>query len=262
MARYPRKQAKRARKGAKKPYRRAGRKMAKPSLVKTIKKIMAKDIETKTVVFNSSVTAFNQQINATGDCLRLMPQITNGTAENQKIGNVIKLQSLNVRGVLTFTLSQATAANTRIGVRMLILRPKKYNEWNVGALDFGTNYTKLLEGTTTGFQGLVSQFNTPVNHDYFSVVMDKKFYMSQTLINANNLASTDLTNTTKFVNFNVPYTRNKKLIYDQDDSVSESTNFPYFMVLGYTKLDGSAADLPATAYLTFQYSATAKFEDA
>jgi len=264
MARYIRKGAKRMRKGLKKP-RRAGRKTARPSLVKTIKKIIAKDVETKTVVFNSNATAFNQQINSAGDCLRLMPAIANGTAENQKIGNVIKLQSLNIRGVLTFTLGQTTAPNTRIGVRMWILRPKKFNDWNAGSLDFGTSgYTKLLEGTNLGFQGLVSQFNAPVNHDYFSVVMDKRFYMSQSTQQSGiaTPGQPNITNTTKFVNFVVPYSRNKKLIYDQDASVDEATNYPYFMVLGYCKLDGSAADAPGASYLTFQYCATAKYEDA
>jgi len=251
------KRAMRARAG-----RKTGKRSGKPSkaFVRKVQKIIHKDVETKTVVFNSNVTAFNQQIDSTGDCLRLMPQIANGTAENQKIGNVIRLQSLNIRGVLTFTQAQASAANTRIGVRLLVLRAKRFGDWNAAATDFATNYTKLLEGTTTGFQGLVSQYNTPPNHDYFSVVMDKRMYMSQSLQNVAGITYDNI-NTTKFVNFNVPYSR-RNVIYDQDFSATEPTNYPYFMVLGYTKLDGWSADLPAISYLTFQYTATAKFEDA
>jgi len=232
--------------------------------VNSVKKIIAKDVETKTNVFTSNVTAFNQQINSSGDCLRLMPAIANGTAENQKIGNNIKLQSLNIRGVLTFTLGQTVADNVRIGVRLMVLRPKKYNDWNAGSLDFNTNYTKLLEGTTTGFQGTLQQFNTPTNNDYFSVVMDRRFYMSQS-VQQSGVATPGqsyISETTKFVNFKVPYTTNKKLIYDQDSSLDESTNFPYFMILGYTKLSGASADATGTSYLTFQYTATAKYEDA
>jgi len=242
--------------------RKTGKRSGKPSkaFVRKVQKIIHKDVETKTVVFPSNVTSFNQQIDSTGDCLRLMPQIANGTAENQKIGNVIRLQSLNIRGVLTFTQAQATAANTRIGVRLMILKSKRHGDWNAAALDFATNYTKLLEGTTTGFLGTVAQFNTPPNHDYFSVVMDKRMYMSQSLQNVAGITYDNI-NTTKFVNFNVPYSR-RNVIYDQDFSGTEPTNYPYFMVVGYTKLDGSAADLPATSYLTFQYTSTAKFEDA
>jgi len=248
---------------SKRSMRRRGKRNPKKiskSFAKKVQSIIHKDQETKTVVFSSNTTSFNQQIDSTGDCLRLMPAIANGTAENQKIGNVIRLQSLNIRGVLTFTQAQATSANTRIGVRLMVLKAKRYGDWNAGAIDFATNYTKLLEGTTTGFQGLVSQFNTPPNHDYFSVVMDKRFYMSQSLQNVAGITYDNI-NTTKFVNFNVPYSR-RNVLYDQDFSATEPTNYPYFMVLGYTKLDGSAADLPATSYLTFQYTATAKYEDA
>lgn len=242
--------------------RKAAKRSGKPSkaFVRKVQKIIHKDVETKVVTFNSNVTAFNQQINSTGDCLRLMPQIANGTAENQKIGNVIRLQSLNIRGVLTFTLGQTTAPTTRIGVRMLILKAKRYGDWNAAATDFGTNYTKLIEGSTLGFQGELSQFNSPINHDYFSVVADKRFYMSQSLQTAST-AVADNRFTTKFVNINVPYSR-RNVVYDQDLSATEPVNYPYFMVLGYTKLDGAASDAAGTTYLTFQYCATAKFEDA
>lgn len=229
------------------------------SFVKKVQRIIHKDTETKVVVYSSNATAFNQQINSTGDALRLMPQIANGTAENQKIGNVIRLQSLNIRGVLTFAY-QTSSPNTRIGVRLLVLKAKRFSDWNQAATDLATNYTRLLEGSTAGFTGLVSDFNTPINHDYFSVVKDKRFYISQSL---QSVATTvnDTVNTTKFINFNVPYSR-RNVVYDQDFSATEPINYPYFMCLGYCKLDGSAADLPATTYLTLQYTATAKYEDA
>lgn len=238
------------------------RNYSKPSakFIKSVKKIIAKDVETKTSIFTSNVTAFNQQIATTGDCLRLMPQIGQGIAENQRIANKIKLQSLNIRGVLTFTLGQTSADNTRIGVRLMILRAKKFGDWNAAATDFNTNYTRLLEGIPTGFQGTLQQYNTPYNPDYFSCVMDKRMYMSLSYSNVTTLTN-DTVNTTKFVNFKVPYTKNKTVIYDEDTS-TEPVNFPYFMVLGYTKLSGALADSNLTTYLTFQYTATAHYEDA
>lgn len=242
--------------------RKATKRSNKPSkaFVRKVQKIIHKDVETKTTVFSSNVTAYNQQLSTTGDCLRLIPAISNGTAENQKIGNVIRLQSLNLRGVLTFFQGQTTSNNTRIGVRMMILKAKRFGDWNAAATDFATNYTKLLEGVSTGFQGELSQFNTPINHDYFSVVMDKRIYMSQSLQSASTLVY-DNRFTTKFVNLNVPYSR-RNIHYDQDNSATEPVDYPYFMLLGYTKLDGSAADAPGASYLTFQYTTTAKFEDA
>lgn len=241
--------------------RRVRKQSSKPSkaFVKKVQRIIHADTETKTVVFTSSATAFNQQINSAGDALRLMPQIANGTAENQKIGNVIRLQSLNVRGVLTFAY-QTAAINTRIGVRLLVLRSKRFKDWNQAAIDLGTNYTRLLEGSTAGATGLVADFNTPINNDYFSVLKDKRFYMSQSNQTVGTTVN-DTMNTTKFINFNVPYSR-RKITYDQDFSANEPIDYPMFMCLFYCKLDGSAADLPATSYLTLQYVSTAKYEDA
>jgi len=269
MAKYPgkrygRKGGRRVRKSTKPNIKRAIRSAKDKMFAKKVQRVISKDTETKVVVFSSAPTAYNQPINATGDCLRLMPQIFNGTAENQKLGNVIRLQSLNVRGVLTFTQAQASASNTRIGVRLLILKAKRFSDWNAAAIDFNTNYTKLLEGSLTGFTGNVSDFNTPINHDYFSVVMDKRMYMSQSLISANAAlanSTSDNINTTKFINFNVPYSR-RNVKYDQDFSTGEPIDYPYFMCVGYCKLDGASPDAPGTTYLTMQYTATAKFEDA
>lgn len=262
----------RKRRGARKPLMRKSTKGGKRStkaskaFVRKVQKIIHKDVETKIVVYNSNVTAFNQSINSTGDCLRLMPQISIGGNQSQRIGNTIKLQSLKIRGVLTFAVPQALAVNCRIGVRMMILRPKAYKDWVAGANAFGVgsgnaSYTKLLENPTlaSGFNGSLQDFNNPTNSDCFSVVVDKRFYMSMSY--TGTLGHTpEMFNTTKFVNLEVPYCRNKTLLYD--DSSSEPNQFPYFMVLGFCKLDGSVFDSSVTTNLTFQYNATARYEDA
>ena len=140
------------------------------------------------------------------------------------------------------------------------MRSKRFKDWNQAAIDLGTNYTRLLEGSTAGATGLVADFNTPINNDYFSVLKDKRFYMSQSNQTVGTTVN-DTMNTTKFINFNVPYSR-RKITYDQDFSANEPIDYPMFMCLFYCKLDGSAADLPATSYLTLQYVSTAKYEDA
>lgn len=242
-------------KGKARSTRRAGKKM---SFAKRVQKVVAKDIETKVVNFSSNVTAFNQQIQTSGDCLRLMPQVAAGTGQNQRIGASIKLQGLKLRGVMTFTLGQTVATNTRIGVRLMIVKAKRFGDWNAALTDFGTNYTRLLEGSATGFTGLVTDFNTPINKDYFTVVADKRMYMSLSV----GTSTIDNINTTKFVNMNIPYSRRKVEFDDSLGTTTESINYPYFMLVGYTKLDGSVADATLTTYLTFQWNTTAYYEDA
>jgi len=189
--------------------------------------------------------------------MQLMPNILNGTSNSTKIGNQIRLKSLRVRGVLTCTISQTTANNTRFGVRLLILRAKRFSDYLQTTTDFATNYTRLLEGTNTGFLGSLAQFNTPINKDYFSVVMEKKYYITL----SQGASTAEMFNTTKFINFTVPYSK-RLLNYDENFDSDTPVNYPYVMLMGYTKLTGDAADGDGTTYMNFQYTSTASYEDA
>jgi len=241
-------------------------KSSKPSkaLTNAVQKIISKNVETKRSLYSSSVTSFNQGMNQSGDCLRLLPDITVSGNSFGRVGNVIRLQSLRVRGVLTFALTQTQPANVRIGVRMLIIRTKAFADWTQAAVAFGSSsgagsYTRLLEGGISGYLGSVMDFNTPVNTDAFSVVSDKRFYMSQSVVGSGG-HTTETWNTTKIVNFDVPYCRNKILHYD--DNAAQPADFQYFMLLGYSKLDGTVYDSNAITNLTFQYTTDCKYEDA
>lgn len=251
----------------KRPMAKRGRKLrkmfkkyvAKPSksFVRKVKRIVDKQTETKVCVFQSNPTAFNQMISTSGDCLRLIPQVSPGTGQNQRIGAEIKAKSLHIRGVLTMTLGQTVAANTRFGVRMMILRAKRFADWQQTQADFATSYSRLLEGSVQGMNGDLANWNCPTNKEYFSVIKDKRFIFTI----GQGSTTNEVFNAVKYYSFNIPYSK-KILRYDNDYSTTDPVNYGYVMVLGYTKLDGSVPDLAATTYLTNQYTTTLKFEDA
>jgi len=241
-------------------------KSSKPtkSFAQKVQRIISKNIETKTVVFNSNTTAYNAPLNAAGDCLRLLPDVGNSVNMIGKIGNEIRMQSLNLRGVLTLGLKQTTDNNVRIGVRISIIRSKRHNDWNLAATDFGnTAGSRLLEGGLTTNLGTVPQFTTPINRDYYSVVYDKRFYMSQSLqAVGTTMASTVYT--TKFVNIKIPYSR-RTLKFDENNSGNQPVNYPYFMLINYCKLDGTSDTIPPAAgesLVSLQYTTVLKYEDA
>lgn len=249
--------------------RRIRQKVTGPSksFAKKVQKVISKNVETKTVVHQSNVTAYNAALNATGDCLRIIPPISNAVTGSALIGNEVRMQSLNLRGTLTFALSQTTANKTRIGVRLTILRAKRFEDWNAAAIDFGTNFGRLLDVPPTILSGqnlgTLTAFNTPINRDYFSVVSDKRYYMSQSLQAVGTTVNSTVY-TTKFVNMNIPYSR-RKVTYDQNFSANEAVNYPYFMLLNWCMLDGSSDVTPpgsGDTSLTFQYVTTMKYEDA
>ena len=220
----------------------------------------AKKVESKIAIFRSNTTAFNQQINAAGDVLRILPTVSQGINNNQRIGTEIKVTKLNVRGVITMTFPQATANNARFGIRLTVLRAKAYNDWQLAATAFGTDYIKLLEGQTLGNQGTLLDFNTPINFDAFTVVKDMRLKMTQGIAPTATGSSSDAFSSTAMINFDVPCT--KKLHYDEQSDVDDPNDFPYFMLINYTKLDGSAVDAAGTTYLTLQYVSTLRYDDA
>lgn len=82
---YP-KRRKYARKGARKGYRA---KRAKPSktFVKKVQKIIHDDVETKQAYHIMAPTNFNSGIDNTGDVIRVLPNISQGTDVSNRIGN-------------------------------------------------------------------------------------------------------------------------------------------------------------------------------
>lgn len=227
------------------------------SMVSLIKKVIDSQTETKTATFYSNVTAFNQQVNSSGDCLRLIPQVPVGTGQGARVGNEIKAKRLHIRGVLTVTLGQTSVANLRLGVRMMIFRCKRFEDWQQTQTDFATSYTRLLEGSVNGLNGDLANWNAPPNRDYFSVVKDKRFVLTM----GQGATTNEVFNAVRHYSFSIPYSK-KTIKYDENYSSTDPVNYAYVMVLGYTKLDGSLPDLSATTYLTNQYVTTLTYEDA
>ena len=115
-----------ARKNVRRPRRRVPRKSAKPSraFVKKVQKVIHKDAETKEAFTAFPITAFNSGINAAGDICQVLPNIAQFYTEGSRIGAEIRAQSLKLKGHMILSTSNASLANTRIAVRMMIVQPK------------------------------------------------------------------------------------------------------------------------------------------
>jgi len=240
---------------------RSGKYTLSRPMRKAVEAIIHKDNETKYVIFSNSYTSYNAMVNAS-EALRIMPDILNGTAGNQKIGNKIRLQRLSLRAVLTMQLNQTTANNSRFGVRLTCLRLKKFDDWNSANTDLASNYTKLLEGNLNGMDGSVVAFNTPLNLDYVTKVFDKKFIMTLPVVGTGLQVQDAPINSTRFVNNDIPYSR-RFVEYDENNSSSQPVDYPYFLLVSYCKLDGTGS-APATgeSLLQMQYTIKCEFEDA
>lgn len=234
--------------------------LARP-IRKAVEALIHKEAETKIKIFSSNYTSYNAMVNG-AEALRLFPQITNGTGGDQKIGNRIRLQRLSFRGVLSLTLNQTTSNNSRFGVRLTIMRLKKFDDWQAANTDLTTNYNKLLEGNLNGMDGTTVAFNTPLNLDYCTKVIDKKYYMTMPVVAAASQVMDAPVQSTRLINFEIPHSR-RFVEFDENNSSTDPVDYPYFALISYCKLDGTAL-APGTGetIVQMQYTIKCEFEDA
>lgn len=255
---------------AKKTVKKAIKTNSNRIFEKKVLKVIHKQAENKEAWHTSgtSLIKFNSGINATGDYQRLVPFISQGTADNQRIGDQIRAQSMNLKGYIKFDVSLDPALslnNVAVGVRMMVLSLKNNLSW-ASLSSSATPLTNLLKkgGTTVGFTGLINDLMAPINTDLFTVHYNKVIYMNQSYVAYSTLAgyySSDVKDLVRFFNIKIKC-KNKLLKYDSGtDSGTLPTNFSPFLICGYSFLNGAGGDVVSTQ-LGLQYQTIFRYEDA
>lgn len=218
----------------------------------------------------NSLSKFNSGIDSVGDLIQVLPGISQGVAENQRIGNQIRAKNLNIKGYLKLDVNDINDSTKlpNIVARMMVVTMKTapcFTEAQGQAPKVGTLLKK--GGTTTAFSGILSDIYAPINRDVFTVHYDQKFYLNQSYVNAtgpsppSTIISQDVSKTVKFFNINIKC-KNRVLKYDEDVAGDIlPSNFGPFLLLGYSYLDGSSPDVLSTP-LGLQFDSTFNYEDA
>lgn len=258
----------------KSPMRKRKIKRTKVSknLKKAIKKVISEQTETKQAFTTSGNTLikFNSNIDSVGDLVQILPGISSGTGENQRIGNQIRSQSLNIKGFIKLDLNEIPDSTKlpNVMVRMMVVSMKTAGSFIDAQAQSPKIGTLLKKGaTTTAFSGLLQDLYAPINTDVFTVHYDKRFNLSQSYINSQGASppstffAQDISNTVKFFNIKVKC-KNRLLKFDEDvGSDILPSNFAPFILLGYSYLDGSSADALDTK-VGLCYDSILNFEDA
>lgn len=251
------------------------------SFEKRVKAIISKQVETKHAFTTLGITAFNSGISVSADCIQIVPNLSNGTADNQRIGDQVRFQRLQIKGHM---LNQPTSSSSgvsgtqpsnisRIAVRMMVVSPKTFPQFQGASINAATWLASLLKkgGTTTAFTGTISDLYAPINTDYITKYYDKVVYLPIPSVNyltapggsgapVDNTISYDVSTSCKFFNINLKL-RNKLVKYDTDTNSSSPTNYGPIFLLGYVKLDGSTPDV-VSAQVLCAYDAMLSYEDA
>lgn len=251
--------------------RKAIRKARKANFVRAVKQVISAQTESKHahITSGNNLVFFNSGINSTGDMLQIIPNIAQGTADNQRIGDQIRGQKLTVSGYVRLGLNSEDVENratTNVLCRMMIVSLKPRNGYYQDAAN--SAFLSLLlkkGGTTSAFEGRLGDINAEINREVFTVHSDRKFYLTQDMIAqpaTAGLASVAVNtrNIIKFFKINVPC---KKLLrYDSGlASGLQPTNFAPMLLLGYAALDGSNPDVINTN-VGLNYISDFTYEDA
>lgn len=251
--------------------RKAVRRARKSNFKKAVVSVIKSQAEDKAAFFTTgnSLVNFDSQITGVADMLQLVPNISVGSDNNQRVGDTVTAKSLTVSGYMKF-LPSNLSANTKapsVIARVMVLSTKYRQNFNdvTGSTSPLQNLLKK-GGTTSSFGGNLSDIYAPVNTSLFTVHHDRKFYLNQSYMAPVGVSApsatvaSDIKNTVKFFKFAVRC-RNKKLRYDTGvGSDVQPTNWAPFMVIGYAYLDGSSPDTVGTN-MGINYSTNFYYED-
>lgn len=261
----------------KKPFRKNLRRKTGRKKVASKNKLVTKaqlyrairrNVETKIASNSTGFTLYNSAIGSAGDRLTILPSISQGTAQNQRVGNTIKPLKLVIRGYVAYNAQQSGA---NIDARMLGVRYFVYQDKTVKSYANPVNNWQMLDlgGTSGTFDGTVINFNSPHNNDMFNFYADRRIKMLKPYGYTNTgTPSTTITLTgvdsSMYHSFTITLTQKHLpavLKFDQSEDYNFPINFAPYFSLGYCDLLGNSADALLTQ-VGCAYTATLYYEDA
>lgn len=250
--------------------RKAIRRANNSAFAKKVLAVVQKRNESKQAWTTLAPTDFNSGVGAQADALRIIPNISQGTDDNNRIGDQINPQSLTIRGIVQMLPQGAGQGDgvRKIAARMMIVTPKAFQTWASAYANATTWMPYLLKkgGTQTGFTGAIDDLYAPINTDAITCHFNKVIYFNQPTIVAGTTSNTlalDQSHLVRFFKKTFKFGKTRKFKYDDnvDTGLTPSSSGAYVMLLGYCFVDGTAPDTLSTR-VRLQYSSVLNYEDA
>lgn len=245
----------------KKSYKKKASIKPSKALTKAVKSIIHKQTETKSAYAQTFTSTFNAPISVAGDVIQIVPNLTNGTLDSNRIGDQIRAQSLKIKGFIASNLSFTSLTGCRLGVRLMIVQPKQYGDLGAIQAFASTWLTYLLKkgGSVVPFAGNIPDLFADINTDAITKYYDKVFYINTPYLQT-AVGDTSTFNSVKFFQHTMKL-KNKLLKYDSNVNAGVTpVTFNPVMFVGYVKLDGSAVD--ANVQISLSNDCYLYYEDA
>jgi len=244
-------------------------KPAKNAVTTIVKQILNRELETKFTANVVQPTGFNSTITSfTSEAYTMVPPVVTATLPNQtyaRVGNQISPMSLK-----TTLFCALSAVNRSLAVRVdvYILTRKDLKYWPDISNDSGSVDLFQAGNTvaTVGYNGYMNTTALRYNLNKFTVLNHKQFILAGNVgvpngdTTSGNAPNVSAGACAKKIVFNIPVP--KTLKYDEDGGTYVyPNNFAPFMVIGYSKVEGSAPD---TTYQSVQaqWTTALTFKDA
>lgn len=243
-------------KKSKKSGRKSGTRVSK-TVKRYVKRAIHNQLENKVHVgYAANQTLVNSSIPT---ALYALPNPPQGTAQHQRIGNVIKLMKSRIDlqfNILPYSATTNPIPTTQL-VKVWLCSCKGVNTNSIGATSIGTNFFDATGGTTVGPQNSTLDMLLSVNNDAWTVHQTRFFKLGA----AGN--STPVGNTGYFDNSpmtkRISFSINKYVKMLKFDSTSVPNNRNLFIVMMSCNADGTTSGSQAVEY---HYNARWEFEDA
>lgn len=232
------------------------RKATNKLFTKRVKRIINAQVERKMFVIYGANQTISTASGTSPTALNLMPQLSQGTQQEQRIGQQIKITRAWVKGfvnLLPYNVS-TNPLSTPIWIKIWLVTAKLTN---VSGFSNTTAQTGFFEvGTdTVGFQGNMLDLAFPVNKDAFTVYKSKKINLGATYASGTGPVGTGgyFDNSKMSIPFYFNYGRHfKSQLKYNDDSASLNGNYPYnrncYLVFQAVYADGSTVTGPIAEY--------------
>lgn len=235
-----------------KRYRRI--RMRKNRLTRAIARQLDRRVETKVQMYTGD-QYFNSSISSVSELYSVLPSISQGYQEQNRISNRIRLKFLKMKGMLSYETAIGTTNNLPIYATIFVFKDKIQKSSNLPA-----NSANILSnaGVGTTFDGTITTSLLPFNSSEFVLIKRKTVRLSYNWAPGNS--STGMVDPTRplqrMVSIKIPV-YNKILDYE-----SNSANLPmsdnYRFAIGFTQYTNT---VQTAAPLRFQYTTQCYFKD-
>lgn len=245
------------------------RKVSK-SVRRYVKKAIHRSIENKEIIdywSNQTLSTLSSGTNSGGSCRQLLPLPAQGTQENQRVGNQIRVVSGVIKGHIN--IKPYDVALNPLGTPLLG-KIWLFRDLTHAGTQFITNgsYTSYFDdffkgnNTTLPFQGLPIDMDLPINQDHFRLIKTKTFKIGASYASATGPVGTGgyFDNSPMVVPFYFNWTKYCKKVLKFVDQTGSPSNDNLYMVVQVVRADGTSSG----SYQMAEWHAvnTIKYEDA